>query len=110
MPNIVKRKIEAVKGKGPGGRLLEEEEVERLEGEGYRVGGQRAEEESFAAEAEDAETKKLRDEEEALARDIAADTDGGGGERDEAMQVDRVMGRKQGILQAMVEEVSDEDG
>ena len=38
MPNAVKQKLEAAKG-GVGGKLLEEEELEKLEKEGYVGGG-----------------------------------------------------------------------
>ncbi|KAL8953041.1 MAG: hypothetical protein Q9222_001091 [Ikaeria aurantiellina] len=39
MPSVVARKVHAIKGGGVGGRLLEEEEVEKLEREGYTAGG-----------------------------------------------------------------------
>ncbi|KAL8942115.1 MAG: hypothetical protein Q9216_001840 [Gyalolechia sp. 2 TL-2023] len=42
MPAVVARKVQAVKGEGmAGGRLLEEEEVEKLEREGYGTGPSR---------------------------------------------------------------------
>lgn len=39
VPDVVRRKQEAVKGTGPAGRLIEPEEMDRLEAEGYVVGG-----------------------------------------------------------------------
>lgn len=37
VPNIVRQKMEASKGQGPGGKLLEEEDMQRLEAEGYGI-------------------------------------------------------------------------
>ena len=44
LPSVVKKKIDAVKGRGPGGKLLEEEEIEALEKEGYGIMTEKARE------------------------------------------------------------------
>lgn len=56
VPSVVRQKIDARKGV-PGGRLLEEEEMQRLEGEGY--GGVTKRQEG-QGEAEDEATRALR--------------------------------------------------
>lgn len=137
MPSVVKRKMDAGKGRGPGGRLLEEEEVQRLEGEGYKFGG------SAKVDAEDrggedegkgdgmtvdaapavalqdrgdgnvalekAEARRLREEEEAFERDIAADMQGEEAKEDAAAGVAEPTPPKKRTMQASVEEQSDEE-
>lgn len=81
MPAVVARKVRAVRGEG--GRLLEEEEVERLEGEGYLGGGgKRADgggEEGVVDAApgvgermgdDDVEKRRLEEEEERFGREV----------------------------------------
>ncbi|KAI4111849.1 MAG: hypothetical protein LQ339_000308 [Xanthoria mediterranea] len=76
MPAVVARKVRAVKGEG--GRLLEEEEVERLEREGYLGGGGKradggGEEVVDAASevgGEDVEKRRLEEEEERFRREV----------------------------------------
>lgn len=83
MPAVVARKVRAVKGEG--GRLLEEEEVERLEREGYlggggkRVGGGGEEvvvDDAAASEVgegmgeDDVEKRRLEEEEERFGREV----------------------------------------
>ena len=114
MPNVVKRKMDAVRGTGAGGKLLEEEEVERLEREGYRIGGEGAQPASAVqrgggeerVEVDDAEARRLREEELAFAREIAdAEAEGhGGGVEEEENEVGGMVGKR-----ATVEDVSDQD-
>ncbi|KAL8652831.1 MAG: hypothetical protein Q9226_004095 [Calogaya cf. arnoldii] len=83
MPAVVARKVQAVKGGG--GRLLEEEEVERLEREGYLGGGRGGDggggkgNESVVVEAAlevgeglgaNVEKKRLEEEEERFRREV----------------------------------------
>ena len=108
VPNAVKRKLDATKGVG--GKLLEEEEVEQLEKEGYGVGGGKVRDglegrglvvdtapEVGVGDAEDeGERRKLEEEEEQFRREmemVEAD-----GER-----------KDNGQKGVMMEEVSDED-
>ena len=127
VPGVVRRKIEAGKGRGPGGRLLEEEEVGRLEGEGYTFGGggqgggqgggvdggemvaDAVPEIGLGGMEGVEEMRRLREEEEAFRREIEGD-DGGlglGGDDDKGGgEGDKEKGRE---LQARLEEVSDED-
>ena len=89
VPNAVKRKLDATKGVG--GKLLEEEEVEKLEREGYGAGGRRlgdglegrslvvdAAPEVRGADAEDERARRrLEEEEERFKREMEAeDADG----------------------------------
>ena len=108
VPNAVKRKIDATKGVG--GKLLEEEEVEKLEKEGYGAGGQRLGDESGGSglvinaapevgggDLEDEkERRRLEGEEERFRREM------------EMVEVD-VNEEGGGPKRVMVEEVSDED-
>ena len=108
VPNAVKRKLDATKGVG--GKLLEEEEVEKLEREGYRAGGGRrgdglggrdlvidAAPEVGVGDLEgERERRRLEEEEERFRREMEmVDT---GGEENES-----------GPKGVTVEEVSDED-
>ena len=108
VPNAVKRKIDATKGVG--GKLLEEEEVEKLEHEGYGAGGRHlgddlegkglvfnAAPEVGGTDAEDErERKRLEEEEERFRREM------------EMVEADEEKGRA-GRKGVMMEEVSDED-
>ena len=108
VPNAVKRKLDATRGIG--GKLLEEEEVERLEKEGYGAGGGKVRDgtegrglvvdaapEVGGRDAEDGgERRRLEKEEERFRREM---------EMVEADGENRGNGRK-GV---MMEEVSDED-
>ena len=107
VPNAVKRKLDATKGIGV--KLLEEEEVERLEKEGYGAGGGKVRDgleggglvvdaapEVGGRNAEDEEERKLEEEEERFRREmeiVGADREKEGDER-------------KGV---MMEEISDED-
>ena len=101
VPNAVKRKIDATKGVG--GKLLEEEEVEKLEKEGYGVdrklwgdgvGGR-----GLVVDAE-RERRRLEEEEERFRREMEmVEADGKKGDGPKEVGAKRVM----------VEEVSDED-
>ena len=108
IPNAVKRKIDATKGVG--GKLLEEEEVEKLEREGYGTGRGRngdgsggrglvidaAPEVGVGDLEEERERRRLEEEEERFRREMEmVET---GGEENEA-----------GPKEATVEEASDED-
>lgn len=117
MPSVVKRKIDAVKGRGG---LIEEEDLRRLEGEGYVVGGKggsgaaveiqdsRKEKETWReqkSETPDEEAlQRLRDEEAAFEREIA---EASLAEKGGAMEVEETSGQ---TMQPSVEEASDEDG
>ena len=106
MPSVVKRKIEAVKGKGPSGKLLEENEVEKLESEGYQLGGQgRGEGQDTMDEAE---ALRLREEEAAFEREIAT---AGAGEGEHSDDGSKREGNDGGTkrLHVTMEEMSDED-
>ena len=109
VPNVVKRKIDATKGIG--GRLLEEEEVEKLEKEGYGAGRSRSGDDSGGKsvmafdsapeagggdEEDEREKKRLEKEEERFRREMELVGAEGDGEGD-------------GQKKATVEEVSDED-
>lgn len=107
VPNAVKRKIAATKGVG--GKLLEEEEVEKLEQEGYGAGGRQlgdgSEGRGLVVDAapevgsEDVEVqrqrKRLEEEEERFRREVE--------------MVDAEEGRGGDGKEVMIEEVSDED-
>ena len=101
VPSAVKRKIDATKGVG--GRLLEEEEVSRLEKEGYGTldegsGGAGEEEVVVKEEGRDEEgeeERRLREEEEAFQRALGPGFEDNGGEG--------------GVKRVEIEEVSDED-
>lgn len=105
VPNAVKRKIDATKGVGA--KLLEEEEVEKLEKEGYGAGGRSlgsmgerglvvdaAPEVEVGGLEDEREIRRLEEEEERFRREMeTVDADG---EANEPKTV-------------MMEEVSDED-
>ncbi len=107
VPNAVKRKIDATKGVGA--TLLEEEEVEKLEKEGYGAGGGRlgesvagrglvvnaAPEVGGGSDGDERERRRLEEEEERFRREM------------EKVEADEEEG--DGPKRAMVEEVSDED-
>ena len=108
VPNAVKRKLDATKGVG--GKLLEEEEVEKLEKEGYGAGGGKvrdglegrglvvdaAPEVGGGGAEDEGERRRLEEEEERFRREMEMVEADGEKEGD---------GRK-GV---MMEEVSDED-
>ena len=136
MPSVVKRKMDAGKGKGAGGRLLEEEEVEKLEEAGYKFGGPtKVDAEDRGGEDEgkgdgmvvdaapavalqdtgdekgaldEAEARWLREEEEAFEREIAADMQVEETKEDAADGVEKPTPPKRS-MQASVEEQSDEE-
>ena len=92
VPNAVKRKIDATKGVGV--KLLEEEEVEKLEKEGYGAGGRGVAVVDAAPEVgggvpEGEGERRLEEEEERFRREMGEELDG--------------------PKQVMVEDVSDED-
>ena len=92
VPNAVKRKIDATKGVG--GKLLEEEEVEMLEKEGYGAGGRGVAVVDAAPEVdggipEGEGERRLEEEEERFRREMGEESDG--------------------PKQVMMEDVSDED-
>ena len=101
VPAAVRRKIDASKGKG--GTLLEEEEVERLEKEGYGAGAveaisasaQMVEDAAPDVGKEDEEAQRLREEEERFAREMESVED-----QEEIID---------GPRPVTMEEVSDED-
>lgn len=100
VPNAVKRKIDATKGVGA--KLLEEEEVERLEKEGYGAGGgarglvvDAAPEVGSEGLEDEREIRRLEEEEERFRREMET-VEADGEEAD-------------GPKQVVVEEVSDED-
>lgn len=102
VPSAVKRKIDATKGVGA--KLLEEEEVEKLEKEGYGAGGRglgdgaggrglvvdAAPEVGGGGLEDEREIRRLEEEEERFRREM------------ETVEAD-------GPKQVMVEEISDED-
>ena len=108
VPNAVKRKLDATKGVG--GKLLEEDEVDKLEKEGYGKGGRKAEDglegksvvvdaapEVGGGNAEDERGgKRLEEEEERFRREMEMV------EADEGKEEDGPKG-------VMMEEVGDED-
>ena len=93
VPEAVRRKLEAARGRGRlDGRLLEEEELARLEGEGYRAGGGGGDDVGRRIEERDGvggevavgrmwngteEAERLREEEKRFARDLEVE-DGAG--------------------------------
>ena len=107
VPNAVKRKLDATKGVG--GKLLEEEEVEKLEKEGYGAGGGKVRDglegrglvvdaapEVGLGDAEEGERRRLEEEEERFRREMEmVDADG-----------EKEGNGRKGV---MMEEVSDED-
>lgn len=104
VPAAVRRKIDATRGKG--GVLLEEEEVERLEREGYGVGGGAGagvgrgvvvDAAPVVSEVEDDALRRLREEEERFSREMEMEMVGELGEEG---------GGPRGVR---MEEVSDED-
>ena len=137
MPSVVKRKMDAGKGRGPGGRLLEEEEVQKLEGEWYKFGGYaKVDAEDRGGEGggkgdgmvldaapdvalqdrgngnaavDEAEARRLREEEEAFEREIAAGMQVEEAEEDAAAEVAEPTPPKKRTMQASVEEQSDEE-
>ena len=121
VPGVVKRKIDAVRGRGG---LIEEEELEKLEAEGYGycgsgqegAGGSRGTDvpteegrvdirkDGGKEVGMDEETlRRLKEEEAAFEREIAEAGDGG----EDPMEVE---GAEERRLQPTVEEASDEDG
>lgn len=137
MPSVVKRKMDAGKGRGPGGRLLEEEEVQKLEGEGYKFGGStKVDADDRGGEDEgkgdgmmvdaapavalqdrgdgntaldEAEGRRLREEEEAFERDVAADMQMEEAKEDADAGVAEPTPPIKRTMQASVEEQSDEE-
>ena len=130
VPSAVRRKIEAKAGKG--GRLLEEEEVRALEGEGYGIAGgvggkagdglgrdirgERGSMEAVGDAESEREKRRLEEEEERFRREVEIEMEmgmggadeGGGhgdgdGEREEGLQG---MGVEVGVE---MEDISDED-
>ena len=96
VPTAVRRKIDVTKGKG--GALLEEEEVEKLEKEGYGAGTSTRHTMSVdpapqVAMDEDA-VRRLQEEEERFARELG---------------MEEQEGKIEGPKAVMMEEVSDED-
>ena len=122
VPNVVKRKQEAVRGKD--GQLLEPEELDRLEAEGYMPRREEREQgDEGGLEANDApkfseynpknvdELRRLREEEEAFEREMAMQ-DGGvePGDRDGGGDVSLAEGsRLVPSRHVEMEEVEDED-
>ena len=112
VPAAVKRKIDATKG-APGGRLLEEDEMQQLESEGYGGAAKGTEQqESLENEADAAALRRLQDEEAAFERELGAisgDEDG----VDDKMEVDdareAVKTPAQKPRAVLVEDVSDDD-
>jgi hypothetical protein len=107
VPNAVKRKIDATKGKG--GKLLEEEDVQRLEAEGYGGAAMASSDRvtvidaapAVASEttiAEDSERRRLEEEEERFRREMEMD-----------MGEEEKEGEGVGPKGVQIEEVSDED-
>ena len=124
MPGVVKKKMDAVRGTGASGKLLEEEDLERLEREGYKVGGQQGNGAGDGGKAdttskdggldgarmEDEQARRLREEEEAFEREIADAGGGGDGSEDEKNEEDNggsAVGQSQ--RWATVEDASDQD-
>ena len=105
VPSSVRQKMEASKGQGPGGKLLEEEDMERLEAEGY---GARAKRKS-----EDGRELRIRDD---SAEEITQTTNQGGKPEDESGGIQAGPGalsmeeeEARFAREVQMEEITDED-
>lgn len=115
VPNVVKRKQDAIKGAG--GQLLEPEELDRLERQGYGMQQEPQPEASSntdAAEppADDNETRRLREEEDRFEREMAMQ-DANDSQNENGSNIvlqDRLAPSHRPPRQVEVEEVEDEDG
>lgn len=106
VPNIVRQKQQAVKGVGG---LVEPEELDRLEAEGYGVKKPVAVQESTAEADADAEAQRLAEEEERFQREMEIEgVETTTAEPETAKGRDSVVTAKR-LHQPLVEDVSDED-
>ena len=122
VPNIVRQKQKAVKGVGG---LVEPEELDRLEAEGYGAGARKppdpaistaASQDAHADAQESEEARRLAEEEERFRKEMEMDLDVGREDGNEhtsttlpAQEPQESVNRTRKPLQPLVEDVSDED-
>ena len=114
VPDVVRRKKDAVRGTNAGA-LLEPEEMDRLEAQGYSSYGAPRGERNNAMEGqkevvgnpdEDERRKRLEEEEARFQRELEMEIDGSRDEGDPGSEAKEPNTRR---LQAQIEEVEDED-
>lgn len=117
VPDVVRRKQDAAKG-GPAGRLIEPEEMDRLEAEGYLRKEKEPRKPGDAVDENEAEKKRLAEEEARFLRELEmqdAPDHGGEGEsgsqesKGGSRQAARVEGPPQRRRHVEIEDVEDED-